>query len=96
MISMKVNNLSVKSKIKWKNGQEMANECITAFLQVLCNIDKAVNEQIEDIQIREEFRYKLSDTLIQIADDFQYDNMHEYYTRSSERTESDGEQPING
>lgn len=84
---MKVNNLNVKSKIKWKNGQEMTNECITAFLQVLCNVDRVVNEQVGDI--REEYRHQLSGALIRISNDFKNDNMHEYYS-SSERNESDG------
>lgn len=88
MINIKVNNLNIKAKIKWKNSQEIANECITTILQVLCNVDKAVNEQLKDT--RDEFRHQLSNTLIRISNDFKDDNMHEYY---SERTRNDEEQP---
>ena len=87
MIDIKIKNLELKKvKIGWENGQEMANECTMALLQILCNVDKAIEERMTIFQEREKLRCTLSDVLVNIVNDFKDDNMHEYY----ERTESDG------
>lgn len=87
MIDIKIKNLELKKvKIGWGNGQEMANECTMALLQILCNADKAIEEHMPVFQEREEIRRILSNVLINIVNDFKNDNMHEYY----ERTGSNG------
>lgn len=87
MIDIKIKNLELKkAKIRRKNCQEMANECTMTLLQILCNVDKAMNENMPVFQEREKLRYTLSDVLVNIVNDFQDNNMHEYY----ERTKIDG------
>lgn len=75
MINMIVNNLEITSKISWENGQDMANECTMMFLQVLCKIDNVLNNQIKDTQTSEKLRHDLSDILINMLNDFKYDNI---------------------
>ena len=85
MIDIKIKNLELKKvKIGWENGQEMANECVMALLQILCNADKAIEEHMPVFQEREELRCTLSDVLINIVNDFQDDTMHKYYERTTE------------
>lgn len=55
MIDIKIKNLELKkAKIGWKNCQEMANECTMTLLQILCNVDKAMNENMHEYYERTE------------------------------------------